>query len=188
MISYEVNQADLQRVTKALKGMEKKAPRVIKNAVNHTAKIARKELYAGVSKGYTVKSGGFNKRVKIENATNSKLYAIIKAADRTMTIGRFKTSAPKKGAKADIVKKGLKEIVGSHHIHAFKLKGGAAGGLIAQRKGPERNPIKILRSNSVPKMLEMVYKGERGTRKALDPVIKQTLHDEIAKEIAKIKA
>lgn len=188
MISYEVNQADLQRVTKALKGMEKKAPRVIKNAVNHTAKKGRKDLLAGVQQGYTIKSAGFNNRVKIENATNSKLYAIIKSKGKSLTTGRFKVTNPKSGVKADIVKEGLKAIIRRDgHITAFRIKTGKR--LVAQRRSLDRDDgIRILRSPAVPKMLEQAYKGERGMKKALDPVIKQTLHDEIAKEIAKIKA
>ena len=55
MITYEVNQSDLRRVMKKLKGMETKSPRVIKNAINKTAKEARKTLAEGAQDSYTVK-------------------------------------------------------------------------------------------------------------------------------------
>ena len=181
MITYEVDKADLKYVQKKLRGMETKAPRVIKNAINHTAKEARKKLAAGAQGAYTVKSGGFNSRMKIQNATNGKLYAVIKSEDKTLTITRFHATAPKSGGRADIVKGGLKQLVGPKNIKAFKRKG-----LIVQRKTEDRYPLKVLRSVSVPKMLEKVYKGERGVTGELEPVIKRTLHDEIGKEIQKL--
>ena len=46
--------------------------------------------------------------------------------------------------------------------------------------------FRSIRSVSVPKMLEKVYEGERGMEGALAPVIKRTLHDEIAAEVAKL--
>ena len=55
-----------------------------------------------------------------------------------------------------------------------------------QRKTKDRFPLKVLRSNSVPKMLEKVYSGERGIEGELAPVIQRTLHDEIKKEIEKL--
>lgn len=181
MITYEVSQRDLRYVRRKLQGMEKQAPRAIKNAINHTAKEARKKLAAGAQGSYTVKSGGFNSRMKIQNATNSRLHAVIRAKDRPLTITRFHATAPKGGGRADIVKSGLKEIVGPKKIKAFKR-----GGLIMQRKTEDRFPLKVLRSNSVPKMLEKVYSGERGIEGELAPTIQKTLHDEIKKEIKKL--
>ena len=116
MITYEVSQRDLRYVRRKLQGMEKQAPRAIKNAINHTAKEARKKLAAGVQGSYTVKSGGLNSRMKIQNATNSRLHAVIRAKDRPLTITRFHATAPKGGGRADIVKSGLKEIVGPKKI------------------------------------------------------------------------
>jgi len=181
MITYEVDKADIRYVLKKLKGIETKAPRVFKNAVNHTAKAARKKMAAGAQESYTVKSGGFNSRMKIQNATVGNLSAVIRSQDRTLTITRFHTTVPKSGGRADIVKDGLKQLVGSKNIRAFKRKG-----LIMQRKTKARYPLKAIRSVSVPKMLEKVYEGERGMEGALAPVIKRTLHDEIAAEVAKL--
>lgn len=181
MITYEVDKADLRYALKKLKGIETKAPRVFKNAVNHTAKAARKKMAAGAQDAYTVKSGGFNSRMKIQNATVGNLSAVIRSQEKTLTITRFHTTAPKSGGRAEIVKEGLKQIVGPRKIRAFKR-----GKLLMQRKTEARKPLKVLRSVSVPKMLEKVYEGERGLEGALAPVIQRTLHDEIAAEVAKL--
>lgn len=185
MITYEVSKADLKYVQSKLKGIEEKTPRVLKNAINHTAKTARKTLAAGAQNSYTVKSGGFNSRMKIENATAGRLYAVIHSAGKTLTIKRFRTTTPASGARADIVKTGLKQILGQKNIKAFKRKVRGKDQIL-QRETAKRYPINVLRSVSVPKMLEKVYKGERGIKGALDPVIKKTLHDEISAEIAKL--
>ena len=53
-----------------------------------------------------------------------------------------------------------------------------------QRETEDRYPIKVLRSNSVSKMLESVYKGK--VNSAVEPVIQETLHSEIEKQVAKL--
>lgn len=221
MIRYDITPSGLKYVQGKLKGAEDKVPRVIKNAINHTAKTARKELAAGVKASYTVKSGGFNSRMKIKNATMRNLSATIGVKGKTLTIGRFHTTAPKSGAKAEIVGKGLKPLALPLGERKTKSKGIAktakralkfmkdplrnlkkAGrgdkdkgkvargfkrkGLIMQRETGARYPVKVLRSVSVPKMIEKVYKGERGVKGAMDPMIKKALHDEIESEIKKV--
>ena len=181
MISYEISREDLRYVQRRLKRIETEAPKAFKNAINHTAKEARKKLAAGAQGAYTVKNGGFNSRMRIQNATNAKLYAVIHSKDKPLTITRFHAAAPKSGGKADIVKSGLKELIGPKQIKAFKR-----GGLIMQRKSADRYPVKVLRSVSVPKMLEKVYEGERGIEGALGPEIQRSLHDEIRKEVRKL--
>ena len=186
MITYEVDKADLKYVQKKLKGMESEAPRVFKNAINKTAREARKKLAQGAQGSYTVKQVGWNSRMKIKGATNSNLEAVITATDRPLTVPRFTNRANTKGkggkaASADIVKGGLKEIVGSERIKAFKVNG-----LVMQRTGGSRLPVKVLRSNSVPKMLEKVYEGERGIEGALREPINDALHRHIEEEVAKL--
>ena len=179
MITYEVDKADLKYVQEKLKNVEKGAPTAIMKAVNATAKAARKKLQERVNKSYTVKTGGFNSRMVIRNASRSKLYAVITSKGRTLTLTRFHTTAPKSGVKADIVKAGLKQLVGSRNIKAFKRDG-----LIMQRETEDRYPIKVLRSNSVSKMIESVYKGK--VNSAVEPVIQETLHREIENQVAKL--
>lgn len=194
LIKIEVNESDIKWAQKKLKGMETKAPRVLKNAINHTAKKARKSLMEGAQRRYIVKNAGFNSRIKIYNATNTKLSASVYARDRTLTLPRFHTTSPKSGVKSEVLKgSGLKEVVSRRgssesngEIHAFRAKGGKAAGLIVQRRTVARYPLKVLRSISVPKMLEMVYLGRGGISEALEPEIKRTFRDEVKKEIAKI--
>ena len=189
LIKIEVNESDIKWAQKKLKGMETKAPRVLKNAINHTAKQARKSLMQGAQGRYAVKNAGFNSRIKIYNATNTNLSASVYARDRTLTLPRFHTTSPKSGVKSEVLKgSGLKEVISRKNgeIRAFRAKGGKAAGLIVQRRTEAKYPLKVLRSISVPKMLEIVYLGWGGISEALEPEIKRTFRDEVKKEIAKL--
>lgn len=183
MITYEINRADMECIQRRLRGMEEKAPQVFKNAINRTARIARKKLEVGAQESYTVRTRGFNSRMRVQNATAGRLFAVIRSRGRTLTLTRFKTTEPPSGVRADVVKTGLKQIVGRQGIRAFKSR---KQGLIMQRESQKRYPVHVLRSVSVPKMLEKVYQGERGIEGELTPIIEKTLRDEINAEIARL--
>ena len=181
-IRYEVNKADVKRVMKKLKGVEHKAPRVFKNAVNRTATRTKRVLAAGMQAAYTVKAGGLNSRMKIQRASPGYLTATIKVRGRTMTLTRYHTTMPKSGGRAEVVQgNGLRELAKGENNHAFKHNG-----LMMQRKGAERYPLKALRSNSVPKMIEKVYDGTHSLQGDMQPLVQRWLHDELGKELKKL--
>ena len=188
MIQYEVDRADLELVQRKLKGLESETPKVIKNAINKTAKEARRKLAEGAQSAYTVKVGGFNRHMKIQNATAGNLVAIIRANGKPLTLVSFANRGNQKrkggaAAAADIVHGGFKQLVSGSGGKAFKAAGKKP---IFQREGSERLPIKAFHSNSVPKMIEKVYEGERGVDRALRDTINQALHRNIEAEIAKL--
>lgn len=186
-ITYEVDKADLKRVKKKLKNVRQKTPATLKNAINRTATKVKKTLVQQAQTSYTLKKKGYGKDIKIQRASVAHLDATIKASGMPRTLASYKYSAPKSGAKADIVKSGLKEIAkkGSGG-KAFLGKGGKIAGLVVQRESKDRNSISVLHSVSVPKMIEQVYKGKRGGLGNLQPKVQETLHDEISKEIQKV--
>ena len=79
MITYEVNRAELELVEKKLGDMKSKAPQVFKNAVNKTARQARKRIAQSAKGAYTVKQVGFNSHMKIKNASTGNLTASVDA-------------------------------------------------------------------------------------------------------------
>ena len=182
----EVNKGDLKRITGKLKDLEN-APKHLRNAINRTATQAMKLIRAGRSKGYTIKPGRFNKDIKVVRANAAHLDAVIHAKGRPPTLsGSFKTTFPKAGGKADVTKSGLKKLISSTGGAAFIPTGGKAAGLLAQREGPGRFPIKVLYGNSVPKMVEKIWKGERGGQGHVEDKVKKILHDELMTEVEKI--
>jgi len=191
-ITYEVNKRDLMRVENRLKGMERKAPKVFKAAINATAKDAVNLMAASADKSYTVKSGGWKRNMKTQKASTGKLCATITSKGKTLSIIDFKFRGNRatpggSAASTDIVKTGMKKLQKSG-IKAFRGRGGNAGFSknIWQRKGKSRLPIRRLSANSVPKMLEMTYKGNHGISGGLKKPIQQALHKHINEEIKKL--
>ena len=181
----EVDQADIKRIQRALHNAEK-APQKLKNAINRTATQAMKMVKAGRSAGYTVKAGRFNQDIKLYRASAGRLDATIKSHGRPPTIQNFKTSAPKSGGRADIVKSGLKTIAPKGGGKAFIGPGGKIAGLMVKRESKARDSIKVLHGPSVPKMVEKIYKGKRGGQGDMESKVRERLHKEILAEVEKL--
>lgn len=185
MIHIEVEQDSLRYVQKRLGRNSAQAPFAICNAANQTATWARRELLAKAQERYTVKVGGFNKNTTIKRASPSTLTAIIRVKGATLMLPRFRTSAPKSGAKAAVLAgSGLQTLLYGGSIKAFKANvkaGKSSAGAIMQRRGPSRLPVKVLHGPSVPKMVEMVYTGksEAGLKVKIEAMYQAKLNEQI---------
>lgn len=176
-----VDHDDLARVQKKLGSMSAKAPRAVRDAVNHTATTARVRLLRAAQQRYTVKAGGFKSDAQITRATLATLTAWIRSKGSTLPVTSYHATHPKSGVKAEVVKgSGLKPIVNSDGIKAFMAKG-----VVFQRRGNERLPIKGIRSPSVPKQIEVVYDGRAGAR-ALKQEIDKLYKANIDKQIRRM--
>lgn len=176
-ISYDQNM--LEQIEKKLGWMKSEAPKALKNALNRTARQARTDLKNQVRKQYTVKATKVSQAMRIQRATNSKLDATIFVKGKVLNITNYKTSTPKKGAKAQIIKDGgLKQIVGPKEITAFK----GINDLLWQRRGKERYPIKPLKSLSIPKAVG----NERKVYGIVKPHIKDNLKQNVNAQVRKI--
>lgn len=188
MIEFEVDKEDVRRLQWALRKLQKKVPMALKNAINKTAAQVNRKIRAGRSAGYTVKAGKFNAGIKTQRANVGHLDATITASGRPLTLSQsFKTSASKRaGGKADVVKEGLKSLESRVGGKAFLPKSGKAGGLMAQREGRKRFPIKVFHGNSVPVMFEKIWLGERGGQGNMEAFTGAQLAKEINAQIARL--
>lgn len=190
MITYEYDSDTLAKVEKKLGALKKEAPRALKNAINATAKQARKELAQEAQKTYVVKVGRFNKAMTIKNATQSRLEAVIKAKGAPMELKDFKVSpaSVRTGAsrpnmvKAKVVAANSLKGLQKGNIKAFIVKFRSGHASVAQRKGSTRLPIKTLYSNSIPTMIG----NERRVYGIVRPHINKNLQDNIDKQVNKI--
>lgn len=179
MITYQWDHDDLAYVQKKLGSMSAQAPRALRDAVNNTAVTARKLLLQEAQKRYTVKASGFNSRANIVKATLATQTAWIKVKGSTLTMPRYHYTAPKSGVKSEVLAgSGLKTVIGPSGIKAFMAKG-----LVFQRKGKSRLPVKALRSPSVPKQIEMVYDGRSITSTPLKKEIEKIYQANVDKQI-----
>lgn len=190
MITYEYDQNTLAKVEKKLGSLKSEAPKALKNAINQTAKQARKDLATEAQKTYVVKSGRFNKAMTIKNATQSSLEATIKATGAPMELKDYKVSpaTARTGAnrpdltKAKVLKAGSMKGLQKGNIKAFVAKFASGHASVAQRRGNARLPLKVLFSNSIPKMLG----NEKRVYGVVRPTIEQNLQENIDKQVRKI--
>ena len=172
MFEFEFDQRTVQLVEKKLGDMKSKTPKVIKDALNRTAKQARTDLRRKAQETYTVKAGKFNRGMTIQNATGAP-----------MPITSYRTSMAKRaGGKAQILTAGGLKTLQKGNIKAFKSTVGAGHGGMFQRKGKERLPIKQLYSNSVPVMIG----NEKRVYGVVEPKIKQNLEKNIEGQIRRV--
>lgn len=177
MITVEVDKSDLRRVYNALGKIGNDAPKVICRGINKTASKSKTQLSDRIKAVYTVKPGKVKSNMYVRRATYSRLEAEVRAKGRPLSIVSFKTTAPKTGAKASIIKgNGLKEL-NMGGIKAFKGDSNL-NGQIYQRRGKSRYPLKKLTSNSVPVMV-----GNEKVYDQLEPKIKQMLYKNIEAQI-----
>lgn len=166
-----------------------KAPTILKQALNATAKDARSMLAEQAKEIYVIQKSRFNKAMTIKNASSRKLEALVIATGTPMELIDFKTNpkAPSTGANRPEVTKGkvltasgLKRLeVGN--IKAFVAKFSSGHVSIVQRRTAARLPIKKLLSPSIPKMIG----NEKEVYGKVQPEIAQLLDENIRKYIAK---
>ena len=170
-VEVKVDTPSLESVQRRLGKLGSKAPQVMAKALNKTAKQARRRLSDKAREAYTIKTGKFNASMKIKNASGGNLVAIINSEGRPEKLSHFKNSAPKSGAKAQVVAAGgLKPLI-KGNIKAWK----GLNGLIWQRVGQPRLPIKALSSNSIPKMI--------GTERRVYGIVKKNIQSDLQKNI-----
>lgn len=80
---------NIRQVKRKLTGMKQKAPKVLKLAVNDTAKKARSRLAKEAKKKYVVKVSGFNSAMRIRPATVNKPVAVIRAGGKKIPLAKF---------------------------------------------------------------------------------------------------
>lgn len=162
-------------VEKRLGDLKSKTPKVIAKSINDTAKWARRALADEARKTYTVRLAGFNGAMKIKNARYSNLEAIIKTEGETIQLVKYHKSAGKKATKAEVLSGGGLKALEKKGIKAFVTKFANGHASIAQRRGKERLPIKILFSNSIPMMI--------GNEKRVYGIVEPEINDYLRKKL-----
>lgn len=200
MIEITLNQNTLGQIETRLGNMKGQAQSVLKNAINQTARDARKDLAAEAQKKYTIKSGAFNKAMKLKSASVSNLEATIIATGAPIPLKNFRVVKSGGQVRVQVVKEGgLKALeVGGRNAFMNNIarkgqtrktdtqKGGKGTQVkhmaVAQRLTEKRLSIKELYSNSVPFMIG----NERRVYGVVRPHIQANLQRNVEKQIRKV--
>ena len=193
LLRFEVDQDILKLINKKLGSVQADSRKILKNAVNATAKQARTDLVNKAREEYVAKKKPLNDNTKI-NVTGEVL-----------ELKQFKATAPKSGAKAQILTGGSLKLIQSKHgtrAKAFLATFSSGHQAIVQRQDgktyksaegrskrqekygryADMTQIKKLLSVSAPKMIG----DERRVLGILRPKIYDNLMENIQREIDKV--
>lgn len=202
LLKVDVDSTILATIEEALGDLKSESRKVLKNAVNATAKKAKADLIDKAQAEYTAKKSGLKKATTTKNATVSAPTATITVKGETLELKEFKTTAPKSGVKAKVAARSTLKLVQSSKgdkAKAFIATFESGHTAIVQRQygqiykrdlekrrrkyGPHADVtrLKKLLSISFPKMVGgSSVIGELGTS------ILDTLQENIQKEIEKV--
>lgn len=202
LLVIEYDGALVDAVGAALGDLKSQRFKVLKNAVNATAKQAQAALVDKAQAEYAAKKGPLKRAATIKKGTDSKPEATITVKGATLELREFKTSAPKSGAKAKILNSSTLKLIQSQKgskAKAFLATFESGRSAIVQRQdgetyrrdgakrqakyGPhiDMTRIKKLLSISFPKMV-----GGSAVLGELAPDIYDTLLENVNKEIRRV--
>ena len=202
LLVIEYDGALVDAVGAALGDLKSQRFKVLKNAVNATAKQAQAALVDKAQAEYAAKKGPLKRAATIKKGTDSKPEATITVKGATLELREFKTSAPKSGAKAKILNSSTLKLIQSQKgskAKAFLATFESGHSAIVQRQdgetyrrdGAKRQAkygrhidmtrIKKLLSISFPKMV-----GGSAVLGELAPDIYDTLLENVNKEIRRV--
>lgn len=189
-------------VAAALGDLKDQRFKVLKNAVNATAKQAQADLVAKAQAEYTAKKGPLKKAASIKKGTDSNPEATITVKGTTLELREFKATAPRSGARAKILTSGSLKAIQSQkgsRAKAFLATFESGHTVIVQRQdgetyrqeGAKRQAkygrhidmtrLKKLLSISFPKMV-----GGSAVLGELEPDIYETLLANVSREIERV--
>lgn len=189
LIRFEFDEDLLKVIEDALGDLKSESRKVLKNAVNATAKQAKADLAKKAQETYVVKKTRFTKAMDTKNATVSNPVATINITSAQLELKDFRVSPATYSTgenRPDVYKakvllsssmKGLQS-----HTKAFLVKFRNGHVSVAQRRSKHRFPIKKLLSNSIP---TMVGNQER-VFGVVEPGIYDNLMDNIVIQIGKV--
>ena len=202
LLIVEYDGALVDAVATALGDLKDQRFKVLKNAVNATAKQAQADLVAKAQAEYTAKKGPLKKAASIKKGTDSNPEAMITVKGTTLELREFKATAPRSGARAKILTSGSLKAIQSQkgsRAKAFLATFESGHTAIVQRQdgetyrreGAKRQAkygrhidmtlLKKLLSISFPKMV-----GGSAVLGELEPDIYETLLANVIREIERV--
>lgn len=188
LITFEVDPIQLKLIEIRLKNLKNKAPQALKNAINATAREAKKDLVDRVKTQYVIQRSkpDLKKDIRQQNANISTLTAILRIGGKPNELKKhFKTApnTPAAAAKARVLKSSsLKLLEKRSGIKAFITQFKSGHVTIAQRRGDGRLPTKSLFGPATHKMVG----NEVKVYGIVKPKIQENLQKHIEKQITKI--
>ncbi len=192
--------------------LKKQAPKVLSDAVNDTAKDAKRLLAKTAREQYTVASSKFQKAMKLKRANPSKPVAVIRATGKQMEVIEFKTNPKKRidGSKDSVNTKiiknnGMKALTkkgADHHgndLKSFIVQYASGHVSVASRVPGEQTTknvkgyggkyyrVKVDKIRSIPAVsIPQMLRNKQRVYGVVRPVIQEKLQNNVNRRIRKV--
>ncbi|TCZ73053.1 hypothetical protein E0485_21785 [Paenibacillus albiflavus] len=185
MSQITVDSSQLKKVVKGLKGFQKQMPAAALSAVNRTLDYVGTKVSRLVTAEYNVKAGDVKSSLTKQRAKMSNLSAHIKSTGRRLTFSHFKINSGKNGVRVKVKKSsGFKQVKTDPKAFVQILNGHTQ---VMKRQGKARNPVDVLRSISIPQMIDSLHVSEQIKAEANNKLAERIEH-EISYRLKKVKA
>lgn len=171
--------SELEYIRKELGELRRRAPIVLRTAINRTAAEAKKRDEKITRQTYTAKND-INK-LEQKKATTANLQAVLSDKGKNISLRRFTHYAGKSKLTAIINARRGRKTIGKYGNPAFANILARGGSGIAVRYNKTRLPIEKLSSISSP-----VMHGNKNTWGKIEPDIKALLHENVKKELERV--
>lgn len=182
-----IDTSQLNRVVKGLEGFEKQMPGAAMAAVNRTLDHVNTKLGRIVIQEYNIKLGDIKKTITKNKANRGNLRAFIKSQGRPLTFSHFRISQSGKKVKKVKVKvkktAGLKQVNTDPKAFVQTLGGNKQ---VLKRKGVARFPVEVLRTLSIPQMIDSLNVSNQIQQEANNKLSERIDH-EIQYRLKKVK-
>ena len=191
-IKIEFDQNMLANIERRLGNMRSQAPKVLKMAINDTARKAREDLGKKAQETYAVKVKGLASKIRIQAATAGSLEAILRVNGEALPLAQryFKVQGGN-GPKCPHMVTTVNKTEGSH---TWGPRAFQAPGKVWTAEYPHPNPkkrhktqkgrlpVKSLRTVSVPQMIG----NEKQVYGIVEPKIQENLRNSVNRHIERV--
>jgi hypothetical protein len=154
-----IDTSQLNKIVNGLKGFEKQMPGAAINAVNRTLDHVNTKVGRFVTGEYNISVKDVKATITKHRAGRGRINAWLKSRSRRLTFSHFRISTSKKAVKVKIKKgSGFKKVRTDPAAFVQSLGGRKQ---IMKRIGKGRFPVEVLRSITVPQMLEAANVAEK---------------------------
>jgi hypothetical protein len=154
-----IDTSQVNRVVKGLAGLEKQMPSAAVSAVNRTLDHVNTKVGRFVTAEYNISNKDVKATLTKHRAGRGRLRAWLKSQSRRLTFSHFRISSSKKAVKVKIKKaSGFKKVNTDPGAFVQTLGGRKQ---IMKRIGKDRFPVQVMRSITVPQMVESLNVSDK---------------------------
>lgn len=188
-----IKETGIDEITEKLGDLQKKAPNVLKNAINETTRFAKKTVNAEITKKYALnrRKISISERLKVKTARLGEMSGIVSSKGPRLSRRYFYYAQQKKGIKVKIYRNENPELLGNEYGKAFinHLSSEKARSDISDikqillRQTKSRLPIQKQTGPSVAQMIRGVYtQSSFEITKKLNEAIEKQIERTLAKK------